>query len=210
MWVELCAEDATPGMCGYLLKSMYGNRDAASNWEDFSRDVCAGKVGFTAGMGSSCLMYHRGRHVRLFNHGDDFVLAGQRADVEFLKKELMKHIALKDKGRLGWNRHYGDLREAKILNRIVRLEGEVQNASVEVEPDPRHVEVILRNLSLQMGSKGRLTPGESDKGELDLTPLVRGDGFLYKSTVTKANHLAEDQYDVRFAVKELPRCRRRR
>ena len=85
MWVDLCDEDSSPGMCGHLLKSMYGNRDAASNWEDFSRDVCV-KVGFVAGVGSPCLMYHPERNVRLFKHGDDFILSGRLEDVDFVTK----------------------------------------------------------------------------------------------------------------------------
>ena len=33
VFVELPEEDAEEGMCGMLLKSMYGTRDAAQNWE---------------------------------------------------------------------------------------------------------------------------------------------------------------------------------
>ena len=32
-YAKLPPEDACPGMCGLLLKSMYGARDAAQNWE---------------------------------------------------------------------------------------------------------------------------------------------------------------------------------
>ena len=34
VYVTLPAEDDSPGMVGKLMKSMYGTRDAASNWED--------------------------------------------------------------------------------------------------------------------------------------------------------------------------------
>ena len=33
VYVNLPQEDSTPGMCGKLLKAMYGTRDAAQNWE---------------------------------------------------------------------------------------------------------------------------------------------------------------------------------
>ena len=33
MYVKLPEEDYEEGMCGMLLKSMYGTRDAAQNWE---------------------------------------------------------------------------------------------------------------------------------------------------------------------------------
>ncbi len=31
--VDLCEEDDVKGMCGELVKAMYGTRDAAQNWE---------------------------------------------------------------------------------------------------------------------------------------------------------------------------------
>ena len=34
VYVELPEEDMEEGMCGKLLKSMYGTRDAAHNWEN--------------------------------------------------------------------------------------------------------------------------------------------------------------------------------
>ena len=33
VYVQLPPEDYEPGMCGKLLKAMYGTRDAAQNWE---------------------------------------------------------------------------------------------------------------------------------------------------------------------------------
>ena len=39
IFIRLPAEDAEPGMCGKLVKSMYGTRDAASNWEDCYMDL---------------------------------------------------------------------------------------------------------------------------------------------------------------------------
>ena len=33
MYVDLPPEDKEDGMCGMLVKSMYGTRDAAHNWE---------------------------------------------------------------------------------------------------------------------------------------------------------------------------------
>ena len=48
VYVELPTEVAEPGMCGRLLKSLYGARDAAQNWEvEYSRFM--ERVGFTRG-----------------------------------------------------------------------------------------------------------------------------------------------------------------
>ena len=33
IYIQLLAEDDSPGMCGLLRKAMYGTRDVAQNWE---------------------------------------------------------------------------------------------------------------------------------------------------------------------------------
>ena len=206
MFVDLCAEDAVAGMCGRLLKSMYGNRDAAANWEDFSMGVAV-LVGFTAGVGNPCILNHEKLKVRMFKHGDDFILSGKRSNVQELTTKLMEHIALTDKGRLGWGPELGYLAEAKILNRIIRVSRTTDGTPfAEVESDPRHVEIILKQLQLQVGSKGRNTPGEPDgKGMPDLTLISASESTQYRSLVMRANYLSEDRYDIRFACKELAR-----
>ena len=53
-FVKLPEEDHEPGMCGRLLESMYGARDAASNWGDCYMDFAKG-IGFTSGLASLCV-----------------------------------------------------------------------------------------------------------------------------------------------------------
>eukprot|EP00969_Alexandrium_andersonii_P119798 5296583-Alexandrium_andersonii.AAC.1 len=64
VYVELPPEDAEAGMRGRLLKSMYGTRDAAQNWETCYRNLHLG-VGFQAGKASTCVFYHPTRNVRV-------------------------------------------------------------------------------------------------------------------------------------------------
>ena len=51
-------------MCGKLVKSMYGTRDAARNWEmeytGFRRDI-----GFQHGLASPCVFFHVERGIRV-------------------------------------------------------------------------------------------------------------------------------------------------
>ena len=109
-------------------------------------------VGFTAGVGNPCILNHEKLKVRMFKHGDDFILSGKRNNVQELTTKLMEHIALKAKGRLGWRPELGDLAEAKILNRIIRVSRTTDGTPfAEVESDPRHVEIILKQLQLQVG-----------------------------------------------------------
>ena len=49
IFIRLPGEDAEPIMRGRLLKSMYGTRDVASNWEDSYMDF-ARYIGFNSGV----------------------------------------------------------------------------------------------------------------------------------------------------------------
>ena len=53
VYVVLPDEDASPGMCGKLMKSMYGTRDAAANWEDEYTSFMM-SLGFIPGIASPC------------------------------------------------------------------------------------------------------------------------------------------------------------
>ena len=48
VYIDLPAEDHEPGMVGKLLKTIYGTRDAAAQWEKFYTDVFVA-IGFVAG-----------------------------------------------------------------------------------------------------------------------------------------------------------------
>ena len=82
VFVELPDEDSEPGMCGKLIKSLYGTRDAAQNWEEeyigFMNDI-----GFDSGKASPCLFHHADREIRAVVHGDDFTLLGHRDDLDW-------------------------------------------------------------------------------------------------------------------------------
>ena len=77
VYVELPDEDKTPGMCGKLLKSMYGTRDAGLNWEATVAKVMI-SIGFERGVSNPCVYYHPQKNIRTEVHGDDFVIIGRR------------------------------------------------------------------------------------------------------------------------------------
>ena len=54
VYVELPEEDYEEGMCGKLVKSMYGARDAAQNWEEEYSNFME-ELGFQRGIGSLCV-----------------------------------------------------------------------------------------------------------------------------------------------------------
>ena len=60
---------------GLMKKSMYGTRDAASNWErDWQEHVK--DLGFRLGLSSKNLFHHEEDRISGLTHGDDFVLTG--------------------------------------------------------------------------------------------------------------------------------------
>lgn len=74
-YIEILPEDiGSPGeewnMCARLNISLYGTRDAASNWEEAYASVftshCSKK-----GSASPCVCFNRERAVRVVVHGDD-------------------------------------------------------------------------------------------------------------------------------------------
>ena len=71
-FIKLPSEDpraGEDGLCGKLLMSMYGTRDAAQNWsEEYSQKLVA--AGFTRGIASPCLFYNAETDVSVMVHGD--------------------------------------------------------------------------------------------------------------------------------------------
>ena len=71
-------------MCGLLLKSLQGRRDAAQNWEAAYSKVLVSN-GFTQGKSTPCLFYHQGKNIRLVVHGDDFTALGHDKELDWLR-----------------------------------------------------------------------------------------------------------------------------
>ena len=208
VYVELAPEDRMEAgddqRCAKLRKSMYGCRDAAANWEEFSTGTLK-EIGFRPGVASPCLMWHEDWKVRLFKHGDDFVMAGTRNNLIRAREGIEKKIKMKCQGVLGLNKELGDLQAIRVLNRIISIDkDEVGNPYLAIEADNRHVEILVQGLGLKPESKGRVAPGEKPK-MLDQTPLDSNMITQYRSLTMRANFLAEDRYDIKFAAKELAR-----
>ena len=117
-FLKLPQEDSAPGMCGKLLKSMYGTRDAASNWEDGYMDFAKG-IGFESGLASPCVFKHRTRKLWLTVHGDDFTLLGSDCDLDWFERKIKEEFEVKIRGRLGPGGKKAEDQSIRILNRII-------------------------------------------------------------------------------------------
>ena len=85
--VELCDEDKTePGHENRrrkLIKSMYGTRAAAHEWQSEVTKTMT-DLGIKQGKASPCVFWHRQKDIKALVCGDDFVSSGERAEVEWL------------------------------------------------------------------------------------------------------------------------------
>ena len=89
-----------PGMCGRLLKSMCGSRDAASKWEVCYVDFAKG-IRYAGGLASPCACKHGARSSWLTVHGDDVALLGSDVDLDWFELKIEKEFEMKVGGRLG-------------------------------------------------------------------------------------------------------------
>ena len=135
------------------VRCVYGTRDAGSIWEDCYRDALEG-MGFTSGISSPCVFWHRERNISVVVHGDDFNALGVAEQLNWYEEQLKLHFEIKIRGRMGEG---GDCNEIKILNRILRL----TPSGLTYEADPRHVDLLASSMGLCEANKVS-TPGTKD------------------------------------------------
>ena len=138
--VELPAEakneqDEAEDNVALLQMSLYGTRDAAAKVQSEVKRFMIGN-GFKQGLYNPCTFYHTQKCLRTMVHGDDFVTAGSREEAKWFEVQMKKKFEIKTK--LVGNAK-GELKEANILNRVVR----VGPQGWEYEADQRHADLIV-------------------------------------------------------------------
>ena len=103
----------------------------------------------------------------------------------------------------------GDVQELTHFSRIVRWCSDGVER-IELEPDLRHVEIVVKQAGLKMDSKGATAPGVRASATEDGLPPQSGplddeSKSLYRSMVMRGAYLAQDRADIQFACKELAR-----
>ena len=156
IYIELPDEDKTPGKeeCGLLTKSMYGTQDAPAIWQAHYTGILE-SAGFKGGRSNASVFYREADGVRVVVHGDAFLALGDRTGLDELDALLRKSYELKRLGTLGDEE--GDDKEVHFLNRLIRVGTHHNQPAVFLEPDRRHVDLLIRNLGLEQ-AKGVDTP----------------------------------------------------
>ena len=209
VYVELPKEhpaSSNPTSCALLLRTLYGCRDAGSNFELFVYDICR-NGGCLRGETNPCVYRHAEKQCKFFHHGDDFVILGPRKNNSWVKALLSEHLEVKDRGSLGPGEN--DLREIDILHRTIvwHLPSSSEGERITYCADPRHAEILRTQCGLNAPrTKGVVTPGE----KVPVTPekleeLPEADVAGFQSGAMRAGYLSLDRPDIMFCAKECAR-----
>ena len=106
---------------GYAVldSAMYGAKDAAQRFDVACEDAMTA-MGFLTGVLPPCLYHSTESGVSVFRHGDDFVVLGTRQQQKEFQEQRIKHFGVKRFASLGPCGALGDVKEVRMLNRIVR------------------------------------------------------------------------------------------
>ena len=175
------------GKVGLMKKSMYGTRDAASNWErDWQENIK--KWGFQLGLSSKNLFHHKENQVSGLTHGDDFVLTGPTKRLTEFENEMKSVYPIKAEII-----SFGSSKSIKTLNRRLHWGEE----GIVYQHDPRHIDVLVKELGLENGntvqtpsSTKRNRRGKIRAAESDSAPQVQITGcqmFVSQSRSSRHN-----------------------
>lgn len=145
-------------MVGRLKKTLYGTRDASSEWHLYSMKTFQ-DCGLTLGVSNPTLLEAAAEEDLTigYEHGDDIFLTGEEEFLLEYEKKLGQYMMLKRKAFLGPDPEDG--KDAVVLNRHIHWAGNGINSKIEYEPDPRHVDILLHEFGfLSQNVKGVTTP----------------------------------------------------
>ena len=185
---------------GLLKRSLYGTRDALSNWEKAIKDALEG-LGFKQGRSNPCLYFPQEKSLRLNVHGDDFTVVGSYEELKWLETELGKVWTVETRGILArpGSELPGVIHKISVLNRLVTWTHE----GIEMEADPRHVDLVLEQLGLEKGVSVTTPLVKVKEEDMDKTPLGTAEAALYRSIAMRIGYLSMDRPDLLRTVREL-------
>ena len=203
---KLPDEDAEEGKCALLLRGWYGTQDASAIWqEDYAEALNA--HGYQTGKSNGAVFYSEEQDARALVHGDDFMVLADQDAIDKMDAMLKGKYMCKKMYNLGPEK--GDSKEAVFLNRrIVLRTDERGKTELDYLPDPRHVELILKEMALKVSDKRAPNPATKKRHEdlervLKSNPLDAEQTKRYRSTTMRAAYLAQDRPDIAEPVKSL-------
>ena len=199
-FIDIPAEDKEAGdenRVGMLNLSLYGTRDAATNWQEEFTNIVV-QEGFSRDNASPCNFYHERRNISIIVHGDGFTSIGQRNPLEWLQQFLDYTYECKHHWLGPIDKEEASVR---ISNRVISW----TNDGISYEADQRHVEVVIEQLQLQE-AKETSTPCTRDEQikslEENADPMSPAGASKYRMVAARLDYLAMDRPDIQYATKE--------
>ena len=154
------------------------------------------------GKASPCVFHHQEGGIRTYVHGDDYVSTAKPDQLQWMKTQLEKKYIVKTQ-TLGPGPT--DQTQIEICNRIVSWH---DTKGIIYEVDPRHVEIIFKQLQLTQ-AKLVTTPGTKDErrtSEDHKEELGDKEATLYRALMARCNYLSPDRHDISYAATEFARA----
>ena len=180
-----------PDKVRLLKTSLYGTRGAPANWEAAIKEAMLA-LGFTQAKSNSFLYYHEQRQIRLEVHGDDFTGVGAKAELEWLADQLAKHWTIDLQGILGPPSMPDVDHSTIILNRLVTW----SDRGIELEADPRHVELLLEEVGCEGSKVATTLVKERIEEALHSEELDADQAAMYRSASMRLAYLSQDRPDL--------------
>ena len=192
--------------CGLLMKSMYVTQDAPNIWQSHYTGLLE-SAGIKRGRSNASVFYRESDGTRIVVHGDDFLVLSDSQGLQEVDDLLRSDYELKRLGTLGFEE--GDDREIHFLNRLIRVGKHNGRQAVFLEPDRKHLDLLIRELGLDT-AKGVDTPDVKKSVDQQMleskSPILGKDlAKTYRSCVMRAAYLSQDRPDISHTVKDLAR-----
>ena len=118
-----------------------GMRDAAKAWEqEYSASLTS--LEFDRSNVNPCIFYIQAQNIRFVVHGDDFTVLGYPQQIEWLHKQVLRKYEISISGQICPGPKVNKV--ATIVNRVIEWTAE----GIYYEPDARHVDILLKDLSI--------------------------------------------------------------
>ena len=148
---------------------------------------------------------YRSELVNGFCHGDDFVAAAAEDQIEGFGKLLLEKFDTRRIGMTGAAEHLD--KELEVLHRSVRV---INNWSMEIEADQKHVPQFLEDLGLTQSDivkTPRVKLSVIEAEAIENSPILEGEqATTFRSGTMRCAYLAQDRVDISEAIKCLARA----
>ena len=204
---ELCYVEIRPwirqalgiqeGVVWQLHRCLPGQRNAALRW--FLKFTGILKhIGFVECVNMPSLMKHGTRQLVINIHVDDELVAGQEADIRWLKDELGRMCKLQVEGPFPDGARGNGEEISYLKKKYIFTE-----RGIAVQSNSKHTNVLEELYKLH-GRKVKMVPEHGELGTPDKTAELEGEAKKrFRSGLGTAMYMAQERADIQFATKSL-------